>query len=160
MKAGEFVDALKFVQDQIADPVEPPTSELYALLARLLERTGEHSEALRIGALAADMLPVHRLALTTYSGLLSAAGRHEEAATFMRQAVEMTPDSAEAWFALSRNCVARDKDDEACTAIQNAIRLDDGKFPYHSLHASILVRLQRFHDAQAAYDAALKSTAR
>lgn len=155
MKAGAFVDALKFVQDQIADPVEPPTSELYALLARLLERTGEHSEALRIGALAADMSPVHRLALTTYSGLLSAAGRHEEAATFMRQAVEMTPDSAEAWFALSRNCVARDKDDEACTAIQHAIRLDDGKFPYHSLHASILVRLQRFHDAQAAYDAAL-----
>ncbi len=155
MHARRFQEALAVVRDQIDDPLDPPTSEQQAMLARLYSRTGDALQALAWAERAADAQPVHPSAMSVLADTLAQQGRHREAQFCLREALAARPDTPSLLYALARSLQASGDDEGAIEAIQRAIVVDAGKWPFHALLSRLLARVSRFQEAKQACQAAL-----
>jgi len=155
LHSGDVDAAMQFMREQLDDPMEPPTSEQYAMLARLLERAGDVPEALHYAELAVHCSPPHLSAFTVYSDLLSRLHRHKEAEIYLRRALAMHPDAPTVLFALSRVCFAGHDDAAATDAARQAIAADPGKWQYHGHLGRVLARRGMLDEAEQACDDAL-----
>ena len=155
LHSGDAEGALTVLREQLDDPIEPPTSEQYAMLARMLERAGALSEALRYAEGAVQCSPPHVSALTAYSDLLSREKRYKEAEVYLRRALALQPDAPAVLFSLSRLCFAAHDDAASTDAARQAIAADPGKWQYHAQLSRALARRGMLEEAERACSDAL-----
>ncbi len=155
LQCGDTEGAMAFMREQLDDPMEPPTSEQYAMLARMLERAGRLPEALHYAELGARCSPPHLSAFTTCSEVLSRLNRHKEAEIYLRRALAIQPDAPPVLFALSRICFAGRDDAAATDAARQAIAADPEKWQYHGHLSRVLARRGMLEEAEQACGDAL-----
>jgi tetratricopeptide (TPR) repeat protein len=138
---------------QIA-PKEANVWYQYGMLDSGLGRTGSAIEKV---TKAVSLNPDLTEGYTSLAGLLLATGQVDLAATAAQRALAIDPYDAAAYNVAGRTLASRGQNSEALFDFEKATQLRGSYGPYQYDYALMLVRLNRFDDAQAAVEASLKA---
>jgi tetratricopeptide (TPR) repeat protein len=94
---------------------------------------------------------------STLAGLLLAAGQVDPAATAVQRALTIDPYDAAAYDTAGRVLTVKGQPSEALFDFQKASQLRATYAPYHYDYALMLLRLNRFDDAEAAVEAGISA---
>jgi tetratricopeptide (TPR) repeat protein len=126
----------------------------YGMLDAGLGRTGSAIEKV---SKAVSLNPDLNEGYTSLAGLLLATGQIDFAAAAVQHALNIDPYDATAYNVAGRTLAAKGKNAEALFDFEKATQLRGSYGPYQYDYALMLVRLDRFDDAQAAVEAGLKA---
>jgi tetratricopeptide (TPR) repeat protein len=125
----------------------------YGMLDSGLGRTGSAIEKV---TKAVSLNPDLNQGYTSLAGLLLATGQVDLAAAAAQHALNIDPYDATAYNVAGRTLASKGQNSEALFDFEKATRLRGSYGPYQYDYALMLVRLDRFDDAQAAVETALK----
>jgi tetratricopeptide (TPR) repeat protein len=126
----------------------------YGMLDSGLGRTGSAIEKV---TKAVTLNPDLTEGYTSLAGLLLATGKVDLAAAAAQRALAIDPYDAAAYNVAGRTLASTGQSSEALFDFEKATRLRSSYGPYQYDYALMLVRLDRFDDAQAAVEAGLKA---
>jgi superkiller protein 3 len=126
----------------------------YGMLDSGLGRTGSAIEKV---TKAVSLNPDLTEGNTSLAGLLLATGQVDLAAAAAQRALAIDPYDAAAYNVAGRTLASKGQNSEALFDFERATQLRGSYGPYQYDYALMLVRLNRFDDAQAAVEASLKA---
>jgi tetratricopeptide (TPR) repeat protein len=126
----------------------------YGMLDSGLGRTGNAIEKV---TKAVSLNPDLTEGYTSLAGLLLTTGQPDLAAAAAQHALNIDPYDAAAYNLTGRMLASRGQNSEALFDFEKAIQLRGSYGPYQYDCALMLVRLNRFDDAQAAVEASIKA---
>ena len=126
----------------------------YGMLDAGLGRTGNAIEKV---TKAVSLNPDLTEGYTSLAGMLLAAGQVDPATAAAQRALVIDPYDAAAYNLSGRMLASRGQNSEALFDFEKATQLRGSYGPYQYDYALMLVRLNRFDDAQAAVEAGIKA---
>jgi tetratricopeptide (TPR) repeat protein len=126
----------------------------YGMLDSGLGRTGSAIEKV---TKAVSLNPDLTEGYTSLAGMLLAAGQVDLAADGAQRALAIDPYDAAAYNVAGRTLASKGRNAEALFDFEKATQLRASYGPYQYDHALMLVRLNRFEDAQTAVEASIKA---
>jgi tetratricopeptide (TPR) repeat protein len=126
----------------------------YGMLDSGLGHTGSAIEKV---TKAVSLNPDLNQGYTSLAGLLLATGQVDLAAAATQHALNIDPYDATAYNVAGRTLAAKGENAEALFDFEKATQLRGSYGPYQYDYGLMLVRLNRFDDAQAAVEASLKA---
>ncbi len=126
----------------------------YGMLDSGLGRTGSAIEKV---TKAVSLNPDLTGGYTSLAGLLLATGQPDLAAAAAQRGLNLDPYDATAYNLSGRMLASKGQNSEALFDFEKATQLRGGYGPYQYDYALMLVRLDRFDEAQAAVEASLKA---
>ncbi len=154
---GRIEEARRLFQKAVeADPQNAPTYQAWALLEK---EQGHIEEARRLFQKAAQADPKHAPTCQAWAVMEARLGNHDQARELFQKAAQADPQNAptyQAWAVMEARLGDREKALELLEQGLKRVRNSRGRALLLSTRGSLLARLQRFPEAEAAFRQALK----
>ncbi len=130
----------------------PPQARVHNLLGKVLERKGDHLEAVKSFDAAIALDPNFAEAHGNRAGILAAAGLADEALAGFDRALALDPKAAADWINRGALLQQLGRLAEALASFDKALTLAPGELTTLMNRANTLAMLGRFDEADATYD--------
>jgi tetratricopeptide (TPR) repeat protein len=149
IKSGDYGVALSNCREVIER--HPDDADAVHLAGYLHQLKGEHEDAMRYFALAAQLAPNNAEIFNNYAGSLKALGRLEESERYYRRAIELDPGFMLAHHNFADLLLALERPAEATARCRAALALEPGLAPTYSTLGLALEHQGRYDEAIAAH---------
>ena len=149
IKSGDYDVALSNCRDVIER--HPDDADAVHLAGYLHQLKGEHADALRYFALAAQLAPNNAEIFNNHASSLKALGRFEESERYYRRAIQLDPGFALAHHNFADLLVRLERPGEATARCRAALALEPGLAQTYSTLGLSLEHQGRYEEAIAAH---------